>query len=63
MQRADSDDSDADLNSRRLFTSSQGKEAARKMLRQQLNLAQVDVPIVSCVTRLVAQKVRSLVFE
>jgi|LauGreSBDMM110SN_4_FD.fasta_scaffold15671_5 glycogen synthase len=35
----------------------QGKEAARRLLRQRLNLANIDVPIVSCVTRLVAQKV------
>ncbi|GIL75551.1 hypothetical protein Vretifemale_5321 [Volvox reticuliferus] len=33
-----------------------GKEAARRLLRQRLNLAQADVPVVGCVTRLVAQK-------
>jgi len=33
-----------------------GKEACRRALRQKLNLGQQDVPIVSCVTRLVAQK-------
>ncbi|GLI61875.1 hypothetical protein VaNZ11_004385 [Volvox africanus] len=33
-----------------------GKEAARRLLRQRLNLAQSDVPVVGCVTRLVAQK-------
>jgi len=37
-------------------SSIQGKEAARRLLRQRLNLANIDVPIVSCVTRLVAQK-------
>lgn len=35
----------------------QGKAAARKELRNRLKLAHVDVPIVGCVTRLVAQKV------
>ncbi|KAG2438870.1 hypothetical protein HYH02_010668 [Chlamydomonas schloesseri] len=33
-----------------------GKEAARKALRQKLGLVAADVPIVGCVTRLVAQK-------
>ena len=37
-------------------TALQGKEAARKALRQKLKLSDIDVPIVSCVTRLVAQK-------
>jgi starch synthase len=36
----------------------QGKEAARRALRQQLKLAHIDVPVVACVTRLVAQKVK-----
>lgn len=35
----------------------QGKEAARKELRTRLGLKQLDVPIVGCITRLVAQKV------
>lgn len=35
----------------------QGKDAARKALRQRLGLSNIDVPIVGCVTRLVAQKV------
>ncbi|KAF5837045.1 hypothetical protein DUNSADRAFT_4925 [Dunaliella salina] len=34
----------------------QGKTAAREELRRRLNLANVDVPVVGCVTRLVAQK-------
>jgi len=34
----------------------QGKAAAREELRRRLNLANVDVPVVGCVTRLVAQK-------
>lgn len=33
-----------------------GKEAARKELRSRMNLADIDVPIVSVVTRLVHQK-------
>lgn len=33
-----------------------GKEAARRELRQRMHLADVDVPVVGCVTRLVAQK-------
>ncbi|PNW73958.1 hypothetical protein CHLRE_13g579598v5 [Chlamydomonas reinhardtii] len=33
-----------------------GKEAARRALRQKLGLVAADVPIVGCVTRLVAQK-------
>jgi len=37
-------------------TCTQGKEAARRALRQQLKLAHIDVPVVACVTRLVAQK-------
>jgi hypothetical protein len=36
----------------------QGKDAARRALRDRLGLSQIDVPIVGCVTRLVAQKVR-----
>ena len=35
----------------------QGKAAARKALRDKLGLSHIEVPIVSCVTRLVAQKV------
>ncbi|KAL6763588.1 starch synthase [Haematococcus lacustris] len=34
----------------------EGKDAARRALRSKLNLSQIDVPIVGCVTRLVAQK-------
>lgn len=34
-----------------------GKDAARRELRKRLRLADVDVPVVGCVTRLVAQKV------
>ncbi|GFR47418.1 hypothetical protein Agub_g9135 [Astrephomene gubernaculifera] len=37
-------------------TAAAGKEAARRALRQRLNLAHADVPVVGCVTRLVAQK-------
>lgn len=40
-------------------TVAQGKEAARRALRDRLGLAHSDVPIVGCVTRLVAQKVRA----
>lgn len=41
------------------FTShpTQGKAAAKRALRRKLELAEVDVPVVGCVTRLVAQKV------
>ncbi len=36
----------------------EGKEAAKRELRRRLNLGQMNVPIISVVTRLVAQKVR-----
>lgn len=35
----------------------EGKDAAKAMLRERLLLSELDVPIVGCVTRLVAQKV------
>jgi starch synthase len=37
-------------------TCAAGKAAARKTLRARLKMADIDVPIVACVTRLVAQK-------
>ncbi|MEW5313650.1 MAG: hypothetical protein WDW38_005201 [Sanguina aurantia] len=34
----------------------EGKDAAKQLLRERLSLSELDVPIVGCVTRLVAQK-------
>lgn len=36
----------------------EGKDAARRELRRRLGLSDTNVPIIGCVTRLVAQKVR-----